>query len=404
MISRIVFVLLLMVGGMEAMAQIADGKCKFLGNITPSWASIPSNFNLYWNQVTPENAGKWGSVEGSRDNMQWTYLDQAYNHAKNNGFLFRMHTLVWGNQQPNWIDGDPQATQREEVEEWIRLFGERYPETNFIDVVNEPLHAPPVYSTALGGSGKTGWDWVVWSFKKARQYCPSAQLHINDYGIIGSTSATTQYLQIIEILLDSNLIDGIGVQAHGLESADTAILRANLDRLAETGLPIYITEYDVNISDDQQQYQTYYKQFPIFWKHPSVAGVTLWGYNQGHIWKADAYLVRSDGSERPALTWLRTYVTTTEITCFWTAIEEILPEFPGGVRMYPNPVAGGMLTIQPEEGMTQARLLDMNGRLIREILLEGESRLSIQLDVPAGMYLVQFRKGSSVIVEKLMVR
>ncbi len=404
---RLVILTLLpmLVWGGQVDAQIAAGKCKFLGNIIRSYAEVPENFNLYWNKVTPENAGKWGSVEGTRNSMQWANLDRAYNHAKNSGFPFKQHTLVWGSQQPGWIGGDSQATQRAEVEEWIRLFGERYPATDFIDVVNEPLHAPPVYSAALGGAGKTGWDWVVWSFKKAREYCPSAKLHINDYGIIGSNSATTQYLEIIEILLDSNLIDGIGVQGHGLEGADTANLRANLDRLAATGLPIYITEYDVDNSNDQQQYQTYFKQFPLFWEHPSVAGVTLWGYIQNQIWRTSAYLVRSDGSERPALPWLRSYVMTNfDIPCFPTAVEGTSTVPYMDARLYPNPVSGGMLTIQPEEGITRARLLDINGRLIRDIPLKGEPRLSIQLDVPAGIYLMQFQKESAIIVEKLIVQ
>ena len=50
-----------------ASAQIAAGKTKFLGNVTGN--SVPSNFGTYWNQVTPENASKWGSVEGTRDVM-----------------------------------------------------------------------------------------------------------------------------------------------------------------------------------------------------------------------------------------------------------------------------------------------------------------------------------------------
>ncbi len=323
-------------------AQIAAGKCKYLGNIISY--SVPGNFNQYWNKVTPENAGKWGSVEDSQDNMQWNNLDRAYNHAKNSSIPFKWHTFVWGSQQPNWIGSKSQEVQREEVEEWIQLYGERYPNTDFIDVVNEPLHAPPVYSAALGGAGSTGWDWVVWSFKKARQYCPNAKLHINDYGIINSNSNTGRYLEIIEILMDSNLIDGIGVQGHGLESTGLSTLKGNLDRLAATGLPVYITEYDVNIEDDQQQYLTYYEQFPLFWEHPSVAGVTLWGYIQGQIWKASAYLIRSDDSERPALTWLRTYVmSAVDIPCFPTGIQQDIEKAGRDVRIYPHPLSGGIL-------------------------------------------------------------
>src|SRR5262245_33697065 len=60
-------------------AQIAVGKSKFLGNIING--NPPSNFSTYWNQVTPENAGKWGSVEPTRDVMNWGQLDTIYNYA-----------------------------------------------------------------------------------------------------------------------------------------------------------------------------------------------------------------------------------------------------------------------------------------------------------------------------------
>ena len=35
--------------------------------------------------------------------------------------------------------------------------------------------------------------------------------------------------------------------------------------------------------------------------------MTLWGYLQSDVWKPNAYLIRSNGTGRPALLWLRTY-------------------------------------------------------------------------------------------------
>lgn len=73
------------------------------------------------------------------------------------------------------------------MEKWIRLVGERYPDMDFVDVVNEPFNAPPPYKNALGGSGTTGGDWVITAFQWARQYCPSrTKLLLNEYkGMIG---------------------------------------------------------------------------------------------------------------------------------------------------------------------------------------------------------------------------
>lgn len=272
-----------------AAAQLANGQPKFLGNVIDNY--VPASFNSYWNQVTPGNSGKWGSVEGERDVMNWAALDQAYNHAIGSGFPFKQHTLVWGMQEPGWVAALPAAEQAAEVEEWFQLFAARYPNVTQIDVVNEPLHVIPSFANALGGSGATGWDWVIWSFEKARQYCPNAQLLLNDYGILGSKKATADYLKIVNLLKARGLIDGIGVQCHGLEYAQSGTIQANLDSLAATGIPIYVTELDLEHADDATQLGMYQRVFPLLYEHPGVAGVTLWGYLAGEIWKPNAYLL-----------------------------------------------------------------------------------------------------------------
>jgi endo-1,4-beta-xylanase len=86
--------------------------------------------------------------------------------------------------------------------------------------------------------------------------------------------------------------------------------RANLDSLAQTGLPIHVTEMDIDGPTDAEQLASYRRVFPVFWEHPAVKGITLWGYRPG-MWrtKEGAHLIREDGSERPALEWLRRYLS-----------------------------------------------------------------------------------------------
>lgn len=287
-------------------AQLAKDKSRFLGNVISR--SVPPDYNSYWNQITPENAGKWGSVEVKRDVMSWRGLDLAYNTALDHGYPFKQHTLVWGQQQPAWISEIPEEQQKEEVEEWIRTFCERYPKTDFIDVVNEPLHAVPDYASALGGAGSTGWDWVIWTFTKARDYCPNARLALNDYNIVSNDEATEKFIQIIKLLKERNLIDIIGEQGHFMETTPIETIKRNLDKLHATGIPIHISEYDVNLSDDAAQSQKLQEQFPVLWTHPGVEGVTLWGYQEGRVWRKDSYLIRADGSARPALKWLQAFL------------------------------------------------------------------------------------------------
>ncbi|MDQ3460649.1 MAG: endo-1,4-beta-xylanase [Deinococcota bacterium] len=104
------------------------------------------------------------------------------------------------------------------------------------------------------------------------------------------------------------LIDGIGVQAHGLERVDPGVIETNLNALAELGLPIYVSELDLDTYDDGLQLEFYQRVFPVLWEHEAVAGVTLWGYKAGETWKRNAYLIDWFDEERPALQWLRQYL------------------------------------------------------------------------------------------------
>ena len=279
---------------------------KFFGTAATTAVDYPSLLS-YFNQVTPGNAGKWGSVEATRDQMNWTDLDTAYQFAKQNGLPFKLHTLIWGQQQPGWVASLPADQQLAEIEQWIAAVAARYPDAQLVDVVNEPLHAVPAYSAALGGAGATGYDWVIKAFELARKYFPKSELLLNDYNVEASDSAATDYINIINLLNARGLIDGIGLQAHFLERAELSSVSANLDRFAATGLPIYISELDLNLANEAKQAIKMRDLFTLFWQHPSVLGVTHWGFLQGNMWQPDAYLVRTDGSRRPALDWINCF-------------------------------------------------------------------------------------------------
>ncbi len=278
---------------------------RFLGSVTAE--AIDYDDFGYFNQLTPGNAGKWGSVESTQDVMNWQALDTAYQYAKDNNLPFKMHTLVWGQQQPSWITDLPLEEQIAEIEEWMAAVAERYPDIDTIDVVNEPLHAKPAYIEALGGDGETGWDWLIKSFELARSYFPDAQLLINDYNILILDSFTNSYLEPIAVLQERGLVDGIGLQAHFLERADNAQVEANLATLSALGLPIYISEFDLNFANDAQQANRMRDLFTIFWNNPAVVGVTHWGHLENRMWRDDAYLIREDKSLRPAMEWLLCY-------------------------------------------------------------------------------------------------
>lgn len=312
-----------------AAEPLAEGKARFLGCIF-SPTSEPK-LEKYWNQVVPENSGKWGSVERRRDRMNWANLDNAYNLAQAQGFPFRHHVLIWGKQQPSWMNDLSSSDQRAEIEEWFSAVATRYPGIDYLEVVNEPLNAPPDgnngranYIAALGGTGPSGWEWVLESFRLARQYFPGTQLVLNEYNVIRNNDNTTNYLALIGLLQAEDLIDVIGFQGHAFTTGPASVgaMTSSINRFEATGLPVMVTEMEIDgavfvdsdwIQDDAIQLSEYQRVFPLFWEHPAIVGVTLWGWRPG-LWRDAemAYLQNIDGTERPALQWLRHYLTGEE--------------------------------------------------------------------------------------------
>jgi GH35 family endo-1,4-beta-xylanase len=291
-------------------AQLSKNPNKFLGNITTAYA-VRSDFNAYWNQLTPENETKWASVEGTRDVYNWSTVDKEYQYCKDHNFPFKFHCLIWGSQYPSWINNLSQSEQLDEITEWYDEVAKRYPDLDYIDVVNEavPGHAPAPYKNALGGDGASGYDWIVKAFIMARDRWPKAVLIYNDYNTFQWN--TDSYIDLLKKIVAAGApVDAAGCQAHDLNDLSGAKFKTVLEKIHnETKLPILISEYDIDKADDQVQLKHFQEQIPIMWEADYVAGVTLWGYIYGSTWQTNSGLIKN-GVERPALKWLREYMLT----------------------------------------------------------------------------------------------
>jgi GH35 family endo-1,4-beta-xylanase len=274
----------------------------FVGNITTS-GQVRTDFVQYWDQITPENEGKWSSVEGTRGVYNWNSVRASYNYARQHNIPFKQHTFVWGNQSPAWLD-DLNATETAQaIENWIQGFCTEFPDTEMIDVVNEatPGHAPAEYARRAFGD-----NWIIRSFELARQYCPNAVLILNDYNVLSWN--TSGFINMARPAVEAGVVDALGLQAHGLADWSLSDIERKLNEVAALGLPIYISEYDIEKTDDQEQLQVMQTQFPLFYNHPSVVGITLWGYVVGRTWVNGSGLIHEDGTPRPAMTWLMNYL------------------------------------------------------------------------------------------------
>jgi endo-1,4-beta-xylanase len=283
-----------------------------VGNISTGGA-IRSDFVTYWNEFTPENEGKWGSVEGTQGTFNWAPLDAEYQYTQTNHILFKEHNFVWGSQQPSWVAGLSSAAATTAVQTWMQNLCTRYPNVKLIDVVNEPPpHTTPPYSNLIGGAGTSGYDWIVNAFKWARAACPNATLILNDYNNIEYQTDHDHFIAIVKAIKAAGApIDAIGAQGHDAYMFSASAVQTLLDSLAsQTGLPVYITEYDINLADDTQQSTVMQSQFTMFWNDPNVKGITLWGYIEGMTWKPNTGLMTSTGTMRPAMSWLVNFLKT----------------------------------------------------------------------------------------------
>jgi endo-1,4-beta-xylanase len=287
----------------------AEPEGKFVGNITTSGA-VRDGFAKYWNQITPENEGKWGSVESSRGNKDWSSLDRTYKYAQDNKIIFKHHVFVWGSQQPSWLGSLSPDEQKKAVRSWMEEFCKRYPDTKYIDVVNEPPpHTTPSYTAGLGGNGASGWDWIVNSFKWAREFCPNAVLILNDYNNIEYENEHRHFKDIAKKVIEAGApVDALGAQAHDAFKINTNTVKGYIDSLAELGKPVYITEYDIGEANDNRQKQIMEEQFTMFWNHPKIPGITLWGYIVGKTWRNGTGLQQENGTMRPAMQWLMDFL------------------------------------------------------------------------------------------------
>ena len=276
-----------------------------MGNITQQ-GQVRSDFATYWNQISPENEGKWGTVEATKDQMNWAGLDAIHSYTKAHGTVFKQHNFVWGQQQPSWLAGLSAADQKAQVEQWISLFCARYPDVAIIDVVNEPTHNQPVYMNAIGGAGASGYDWVVQALKWAHQYCPNAILLVNDYNTVEYGADRDNFIKLAKAVKAAGApINGIGAQAHDAYKLSASTVQSNLDMLAsQTGLPVYITEFDINEPNDATQKTDMQNLMTMFENDTNVKGITLWGYIEGETWETNTGLMSASGTMRPAMQWL----------------------------------------------------------------------------------------------------
>jgi len=358
-IAKFAMAALLLAGSVQA--QLAKGQCKYLGNIITN--SVPSDFSTYWNQASPENSGKWSSVQSSvkSTSYNWSGFQTVYDWGKSTGNPVKFHVLVWGSQQPS----DASSATIDDIKKWFQAVHTKFPDVAQIDVVNEAYstHAPAQYKNALKGAASTygvtasDYDWIFVAFKMARELWTDSKktkLIYNDYNTIEYDAENNWQVAMATAAKAQNIpIDAIGLQAHDAYKLSTSSVKAKIDKIAAVGFPLYVTEYDIGLSDDTQQKNVMAEQMTMFWNHPDIYGVTYWGLRDGQTWRTGTGIFTSSGALRPSMTWLKDWIPANQGVCRTIGVE-------------PRPVAAVPAT------RTGLIVKNINGRMVTGVERDGQ--------------------------------
>jgi endo-1,4-beta-xylanase len=170
-----------------------------------------------------------------------------------------------------------------------------------------------------------GPDFIAKAFQYAHEADPNAILRYNDYGLEGAAKRR-KLIALIKQLQDQKVpVHAIGSQAHINVGTTFEAMDQALAEMKTLGLPIHITELDMNASaggqrgtgadlaanaaatqgglvDDalRRQAEAYAGVFRAFMKHrDAVKVVTFWGVNDGVSWRAQGRPLLFDRDDQP---------------------------------------------------------------------------------------------------------
>ena len=339
-----------------------------------------------FNQVVAENEMKWMNLHprAGKEGYDWTAADAFVEFGTKHNMELAGHTLVWHDQTPRWVfegtylppgaadkpnppsaestppppppaptppNGGPPGTRRGPGgfpgPRQFDLNGPRATREELLERMREHIHTVvgrykgkikvwDVVNEAISDGGdevlrKTPWsviigpDFIEKAFEFAHEADPDAVLRYNDYGL-ENPKKRQKLITLIKGLQEKKIpVMAIGTQAHLNVSVTFDIMDQSLTEMKTLGLPIHVTELDVNgamggqqgfgagIGDnsaatdgglvaeaDKKLTEAYTAVFKAFLKHKdAVKVVTFCGPNDANSWRGHARPLLFDADNKP---------------------------------------------------------------------------------------------------------
>lgn len=253
------------------------------------------NFNF----AAIENHLKWPFWE------EWGRPDgeKALDWLNRQGVPVRGHTIIWPGHDnlpkdfPS-LAGKP-AEMRARIEGRFQdIIGATKGKVVEWDVVNESYTNNDVMKTL-------GWGEMAAWFKRVKELDPKPRLTFNDYPPLDGGDPRNPHLnhfytQIEALQKAKAPIEAIGFQCHmGSRPISPERLLKGLDRFSKFGIPIVVTEFDMETAESDLQARYMRDFMTALFSHPSVANITQWGFWQGSHWMPNAALWDNEWKIRP---------------------------------------------------------------------------------------------------------
>jgi endo-1,4-beta-xylanase len=311
-----------------------------------------------FNQLAPENDLKWQLIHPNEGPEGYNFgpADAFVEFGVKHNMYTIGHTLVWHGQTPGWVfagTNPPPAVTNSSSEASRRpgrrgFNGPRASREELLARMREHIHTVvgrykgkikcwDVVNEAISDGGTNvlrnslwleiiGPDFIAKAFEYAHEADPNAILRYNDYGL-ENPSKRQKLITLVKSLKEQGVpVHAVGSQTHvSVSGPSYEGMDQTLTELASLGLPIHITELDVNSARGGQQSSSadisenaattqgglvddanrrlaaqYENLFKLFIKHREhVKMVTFWGVNDGVSWRASGKPLLFDASNQP---------------------------------------------------------------------------------------------------------
>ncbi|RSD11878.1 endo-1,4-beta-xylanase [Amycolatopsis eburnea] len=259
-------------------------------------AAYVNTWTAEHNGVTPENEMKWATVEPNRNQFNFGPGEQIVSQGRSKGMKIRGHTLVWHGQLAGWVSGLDASNLRSAMQNHIaQVAGHWKGQLYAWDVVNEAFEENGTRRQSVFQQ-KLGDGYIEEAFRAARTADPNAKLCYNDYNTDGVNAKSTGIYNMVRDFKSRGVpIDCVGFQSHLSSSSNLSSYQSNLQRFADLGVDVQITELDVGGSGSGQA--NVYRQVTQACKAVArCTGITVWGVTDKYSWRSGDTPLLFDGN------------------------------------------------------------------------------------------------------------